>query len=414
MTTRLPSTNIDSPQFSPITSMRSSASPVAAVDKSPVIVGTPLASPSLLVDKKVSKSSPRRRSPRVVLPHDVVIEEKREDIIVDKITEISESPEILDIDLPKELEIEQFPMPPEFSDYKGIVEHDVVEKELFSYGYIVEEKVIVTNSSGESYCKYILCCNKKGQKVLVSLVDHEGKIFVNPHDLMVKIDDDVTLVPYEIQVGVAECAGNEVCSIALDCASGICVLTKDPEKMEPVVSNMVFSESRPDRYGQMGNMPIPYPVIHIMEIKANPRQALEIQDRVTKDLRRQIIMLEKKAIQEVSLFVNNIPALVKKFQDESNRAIEGVEKSIDYLDRQLAGYMQHKDDKMPEEQRRMYRDVIYNMKVRNDWFVDIFKAMDLVAKTRARLVDANEKIIDLTVEMGKICSYADKYIADLK
>ncbi len=179
--------------------------------------------------------------------------------------------------------------------------------------------------------------------------------------------NNATTISISATIYAYNCAGLDVCAVALECGDGVCMLMRDDDaKMKEVMLTKV--ETRSDESLVESDSPIGYPVVRLSEILQNPVLVTKIVDTNTRKIR--------------SATMNNYIERLGNTIKSSNEAILNVEKYVKTLDTALVKVTtelkqfekeRNQYDILPNNDKRNFNELTYNIRNRNDLLRNLFK-----------------------------------------
>ena len=213
----------------------------------------------------------------------------------------------------------------QFGTPQGMIENQDILKLLADRGYMPFRTTMVKGNNG-NVPKYVKAINDRGNTVYVK-IDMDGNVMTQPGDLTTIESKEATSVPLSVKIGAYNCAGLDVCAVALECDDGICMLMKDDDtNMKEVMLTKV--EKRSEEGIVEGDSPIAYPVVRLSEILENPVMTSKIIDDAT-------VKMRNAAVQNYLRKVDELEGSNKKnivgSRNEANQSVEMFVKKIDNI-----------------------------------------------------------------------------------
>lgn len=171
---------------------------------------------------------------------------------------------------------------------------------LKALGYTPVQRVTI---DGNETINYLKCQSPLGFYVYV-LIDDDKVVSFNSDNLTAKemMKGEVLPIPESLTSGFYHDSGN----VMVVCNQGMCQMTHDALKVDPVVSNFsLVSESRSRLLIPEGSF-LAYPLITMSELKANPKSVLSSTTIATNRL-REIAYL--KCHEQIRLFISRLNTL---------------------------------------------------------------------------------------------------------
>ncbi len=115
----------------------------------------------------------------------------------------------------------------QFASPEGMIENQDILRLLSDRGYMPFRTTLIQGTNG-MIPKYVKAINDRGNTVYV-MIDMDGNIMTQPGDLTTIETTEATSVPLSVKMGAYNCAGLDVCAVALECDDGICMLMRDDD-----------------------------------------------------------------------------------------------------------------------------------------------------------------------------------------
>jgi len=289
-----------------------------------------------------------------------------------------------------------------YGEYQGIITNSSLERELVNNGYNPISRIMVKGD--ERKTKYIKANNKKGQIVFI-LIDTNGYTSSKDNDITLMDTNNATVIPYSSKMGAYSCAGKDVCGIAFECGSdSICILSHGDIDPTPIESNYVFVETKMDT-GKVSNTVMPYPIIKLSEIRANPNLILKNTDLVTRRLRNSNYNAELNAFNALQQSLQKLNNSVNKFSMITQNAAAGLTRTLAQLDEWNDIYLENPP--VNDEAKEKYRRLQYNLSHRNQGVSNLLRIMNKVSD--------KSKILELIgKEINELADLCEKEFANVE
>jgi hypothetical protein len=291
-------------------------------------------------------------------------------------------------------------------NYQTVIETSSIENELLKYGYMPVSRIVVTSENGSSNTQYIKATNKNGQKVFVQL-DVAGYSTARSNDLTFMETNKATIVPYSIKQGALNCVGIKASGVAFECGTdAVCVLSRDDD-MQPKETNYVYIEKKgpaPMLLEHESSI-IAYPVVKLSEIKVNADLILKNTDDATRNLRNTTYT---SLLRDLFTTQNSIIKLWQAFKgfDEA-RYNHGIRLNSSLTKLEQFNEVYTSNPPLSDTDKENYRHIQYNLMLRNDWIVDLLKAMKKVSDKHNEINNIAKEIMELTEYLNKEFSNVD-------
>lgn len=297
----------------------------------------------------------------------------------------------------------------EVENYQGVVANASIENELLNSGYTPINKITIREDNGSKKIHYIESLNKKGQHVFVA-IDTPGYATVRTSDLTLIKATNASIVPYSIKMGAYNCAGSDVCGVAFKCGSdSICVLSRGNDDLSPQEANFVFVEPHLPSAGmiQTADSIIPYPVVKLSEIRANPELVLMNTDIVTSRLRNSSYKAEVEQLGNAKSSVSKLVQALERFDRLREVTVLKLTTTLNQLNEWNDIYM--KNPPMSDIGREKYRQLQFNMANRNQGISDMLTTIQKVAAKHRevdRITNEINELSDMTEKAFENVEYA--------
>ena len=217
-----------------------------------------------------------------------------------------------------------------FSTNEGVLTDDHLEQELATYGYMSVDKIIIKDGEDESI-RYLKVINNHGQKFLIELNVDGYYLSILPTDIVVETSKTAEIIPYSIKVGSYECAKLNVCGVALECRSEICILSRTND-LTPLEERFTIYLDTPYQKGQFDDSPIVYPIVKLTEVKNNHSIVDDNIDLVMSRIRRSEYSQCEGDIKGLSVVMRSTMNNLNTFMESKESAFKRLSSTLDDLD----------------------------------------------------------------------------------
>lgn len=287
-----------------------------------------------------------------------------------------------------------------------------LEAELFAYGYIPKNKIVIKNTEGEYTSVYVKAVNRMGQIVYI-LLDTDN----NPNN----IGSDLTLIesktgnilPYSLKLGAIKMAGMNVSGVAFECdKNGLCVLSNriTDNNIQAVEYNFTFVEEKTPAATVVENYGcnMSYPVVKLSEIKANNNLVTEGSNIVTRKLRNASYNAYE---QDLCSLKESIITLNQKF-DTFTQIYQSykhkLSDTLTLLEQWNAHYICHPPQN--ECDKKKAELIFQNITTRNNYINYLICGMKRVAENKNQVDKISENVDEFNNLFIEIFSNLDKSI----
>ena len=222
-----------------------------------------------------------------------------------------------------------------FSTFDGEVADQTIEKALLERGFISTEKILTKDENGNVVCRFIKARDNLGHALYIEL-DTNGFMTVCDDDPVISVSREASVIPYSLKVGSFEASSSALFGVGFECDNQVCVMSRKDNSLEPVET--VFSYSKD--MGVQEKHPIPFPIVKLSEVLANPN--LVLQNIAGSHARMRNIAFTS-CVKDVSVMLEhsgNLSGEVQRFANKSKEVAETLESTIKYLEDMHDKYVQ--------------------------------------------------------------------------
>lgn len=162
-----------------------------------------------------------------------------------------------------------------FETFEGVVQDKSIEQILLNSEFIPTDKILTKDNNGNVVCHFIKVRDHVGRASYVELdCDHNdgmGYIQVSSNDLVLTQSNDASVVPYSLKVGSFEASKGDVYGVGFECDNSVCTMTRKDSSLEPVETVFHHSKESGNDMGIVSSHPVPFPIVKMTEILANPQ-----------------------------------------------------------------------------------------------------------------------------------------------
>tara|TARA_R110001599_G_scaffold287335_1_gene489860 strand:+ start:129 stop:1337 length:1209 start_codon:yes stop_codon:yes gene_type:complete len=162
-----------------------------------------------------------------------------------------------------------------FSTFEGEAQNQDIEKALLDRDFISTEKILTRDTNGNIVCHFIKARDKLGHVFYVELdttsKDGMGFLKVTSQDQVFTQSKDASVVPYSLKIGSFEASNNDLYGIGFECNNSICVMSRKNNSLDPVETVFTQTKGQSDHMAIQDKHPVPFPVVKMTEILANPK-----------------------------------------------------------------------------------------------------------------------------------------------
>jgi hypothetical protein len=167
------------------------------------------------------------------------------------------------------------PSTAQFSTYEGVANNQNIEKALLDRGFISTEKILTRDDAGNVVCRFIKARDSLGHALYIELdtteKDGMGYLSVSDADNILTISQEASVVPYSLKVGSFEASSSSLYGVGFECDNQVCVMSRKDDSLEPIETVFTHSQNTGNDMGIQDRHPIPFPIVKLSEILANPK-----------------------------------------------------------------------------------------------------------------------------------------------
>ncbi len=290
------------------------------------------------------------------------------------------------------------PSTAEFSTYQGVPADQTVEKALLERGFIATEKVLTKDEKGNVVCRFIKARDNLGHALYIELdtteKDGMGYLTVSDNDSMMTVSHDASVIPYSLKVGSFEASSSSLFGVGFECDNQVCVMSRKDNSLEPVET--VFSFSRTGTGNDVGvqeKHPIPFPIVKMSEILANPQAVLE---NIKSSHARMRNIAFNSCMKDVAVMKKNSAELgneVARFDNIATEVSQVLESTIGSLEEMHDKYV--KCGAKTERDLANLKAIRFNLNKRADLQSDFISLCHSMRERAQKIAVLNEEIRDL-------------------
>ena len=297
-----------------------------------------------------------------------------------------------------------------FETYEGVVQDKDVEQALVDSGFIPTEKILTQDSDGRVNCHFIKTRDKLGHASFVEVdTDYSngmGFVKVSPNEEVMTVSSEASVIPYSMKVGTFE-ANNDLYGVGFECDNGVCMMQRKDPSLEPTETVFSYSTGGENRSGIIQDHPVPYPIVKMTNILANPR---EVQRTIAKSHDRMRNVAFSQCQKDVELLKRRVEELeeeIEKFDKNSKEVSNVLACSINELLKYHEGYEQI--DNLCDSHREKMKTIQFNLQKRHDLLNDhislctsVRERSDKISTVTQELADINEYTVQLFQNLASI------------
>jgi hypothetical protein len=169
------------------------------------------------------------------------------------------------------------PSTAEFSTFEGVSNNQDIEKALLDRGFISTEKILTKDDQGNIVCRFIKARDSLGHALYIELdtTQKDGMGYLSVSDIdtdnILTLSHEASVVPYSLKVGSFEASSSSLYGVGFECDNQVCVMSRKDSSLEPVETIFSYSQNTGNDMGIQDRHPIPFPIVKLSEILADPK-----------------------------------------------------------------------------------------------------------------------------------------------
>ena len=259
-----------------------------------------------------------------------------------------------------------------FHDYQGVIANQDIEKTLLDAGFIPTEKILTKDDNSNLICHFIKVRDHVGRASYVELdcddKDGMGYIKISPTDTILTESHEASIIPYSLTIGSFEANKGDIYGVGFECDNSICVMSRKDPSLEPVQTVFHYTKDSGDDMGIIENHYVPFPIVKMTEILANPKAVhhgiasshLRMRDVAFSSCNKEVIGMKK--------YVSELQNEIHRFEEISSRVNSILSSSINELERWHEHFTTY-GTKSPQDAENL-KAVRFNLAKRHDLTLD--------------------------------------------
>lgn len=287
----------------------------------------------------------------------------------------------------------------EFQTYGGVVQDKDVEQALVDSGFIPTEKILTQDREGRINCHFIKTRDKLGHSSFVEVdtdyTNGMGFVKVSPNEEVMTVSSEASVIPYSMKIGTFE-ANNDLYGVGFVCDNGVCMMQRKDPSLKPTETVFSYSTGGENRSGIMQDHPVPYPIVKMTDILANPR---EVQNSIVNShtrMRSVAFNQCQKEVENLKKKVGELNREICEFEKNSNEVSNVLACNINELLKYHKGY--ENMGELCQKDRNKMKMIQFNLQKRHDLLND---HISLCKSVKER----SNKISAITEELEGINTY---------
>jgi len=263
------------------------------------------------------------------------------------------------------------PSTAEISTFQGVSQSKDIEQALLDRDFIPIEKIL-TKDIGNVVCQFIKARNKLGHVFYVELdttcKDGMGYLTVHPHDTILTQTNQASVIPYSLKIGSFEASNNNLYGVGFECDNSICIMSRKEDSLDPIETVFTHTKTSEDDIGIQNNHPIPFPIVKMTEILANPKQ---IQKNIMESHNKMRNVAFNSCCKDVEMMKSGVDDLQKeicRFGEISGEVSHVLSCTISELENMYNVY--EKQEVKCEKDLKNMQAIQFNLCKRNELSVD--------------------------------------------
>lgn len=293
-----------------------------------------------------------------------------------------------------------------------LLDSESVEEKLQNRGFVVSEKILV-NKDGEDVVRYMKARTMAGDIVLIDPESDDG--YVVRSGSVVKMSVQEAKIQNEEVIAKAyECAKSITCGVALECENGICVLNEPSDAETPGLppNRTLLTTVKGNESAYIGMYSVPYPVVSLTQIMADPKAVIENAHRAVMKMRSERKAVHDPIVKSLAETADEIEDSIEKFAEHRDKAHSRIESNIaelekmrqQYEDMDTKGELDSEDLEANISNRAKYTEVLKGLKHRHDVLEALERQTVEMASLHSLLKDIHSKIKMVTEKTEEITS----------
>lgn len=223
-------------------------------------------------------------------------------------------------------------------DLMVLLDSESVEEKLQNRGFVVSEKIIV-NKDGEDVVRYMKARTMAGDIVLIDPESDDGYVVRSGSVVKMSVQE-AKIVNEEVIAKAYDCAKSITCGVALECENGICVLNEPSDAETPGLppNRTVLTTVKGDDSVYIGMYSVPYPVVSLAHIMADPKAVIENAHRAVLKMRSERKAIHDPIVESLVKTADEIEDTIEKFANKREEAHAKVEANIVELEKMRMQY----------------------------------------------------------------------------
>ena len=288
----------------------------------------------------------------------------------------------------------------QFSDRDGALKNQDIEKALLERGFISTEKILTKDADGNVVCRFIKARDNLGHALYIELdttcAENMGYVSISSADLenVMTVSTDASVIPYSLKVGSFEASSSSLFGVGFECDNQVCVMSRKDKSLTP--TETVFTFTRNEHGQDMGvqeKHPIPFPIVKLSEILANPQAVMQ---NIASSHARMRNIAFNSCMKDVIRMKKNLGELqreIERFDHLTSEKSSELSSTISQLEEMHKAYMVH-GAKTAEDGEKL-KSIKFNLQKRGDLAADYIALCHSMRERGQKIAVLNEEIKSL-------------------
>lgn len=236
---------------------------------------------------------------------------------------------------------------------------DEIMEKLLKNGFIIEYRMYENDT-----ISYFIAFTRRGDKFLILIDDEDYKETfpqISPEDLQLQQLQGTTLIPQETRMGALQCLIYDICGAAFVCNDNVCVIERD---LQGEVQQTTFVLQAHPEAGLLGNAAVALPIMKLSFVLKNPleteKQVTIVSEELYQTSFNRLSARHQEFKQSVDTLRERVDAIAKFAQSSRTSLKDEIDKLIEALERM----MEKSPDSLPDEDQRIYYQILRNLRQR--------------------------------------------------
>lgn len=287
------------------------------------------------------------------------------------------------------------PSTAQFSTYQGVSNNQDIEKALLDRGFISTEKILTKDEDGNIVCRFIKARDSLGHSMYIELdtteKDGMGYLSVSDTDNVLTVSHEASVVPYSLKVGSFEASSSSLYGVGFECDNQVCVMSRKDSSLEPIETVFTYSQNTGNDMGIQDRHPIPFPIVKLSEILANPKV---VSQNISSSHARMRNIAFNSCVKDIQTMKKNSEELqneIDRFDKLSTKVSAILTKTIKELEDMHSAYEKRGVPRNEKEVENL-RAIKFNLNKRADLTSDYIALCHSMRERAQKMAILNEEI----------------------